>query len=166
MKNKNINWAPNITNEWLTPPYLLEKLGKFNLDPCAPIESRRPWSIAKNHFTIEDNGLEKAWEGRVFCNPPYGRSTAKWLKKCQGHGNSLVLLFLRAETKAFFNYVWSKADSIFIIKGRIKFYDVYGKESSGTVTGSVLIAYGKKNDQVLKSLNKKGLEGKYIPLNN
>ncbi len=39
-------------DEWLTPPSILELLGDFDLDPCAPIN--RPWSMAKNHFTIKD----------------------------------------------------------------------------------------------------------------
>lgn len=44
-------------DEWLTPRPLIQALGEFDLDPCAPI--KRPWDMAKNHFTVEDNGLEK-----------------------------------------------------------------------------------------------------------
>jgi hypothetical protein len=55
-------------DEWLTPPPLIQALGEFDLDPCAPI--KRPWDMAKNHYTIEDDGLEKDWFGRVWLNPP------------------------------------------------------------------------------------------------
>ncbi len=64
-------------DEWLTPPDLLACLGEFDLDPCAPIV--RPWDTAKDHYTIENNGLRVPWFGRVWCNPPYGKHTASWL---------------------------------------------------------------------------------------
>ena len=64
--------------EWLTPPEIIHNLGEFDLDPCSPII--RPWETAKNYFT--DNGLNKDWFGRVWCNPPYGTETIKWMKKC------------------------------------------------------------------------------------
>ena len=74
-----------IKNEWLTPPYILRALGRFDLDPCAPVS--RPWQTAVNHFTIEDNGLLQNWFGRVWLNPPYGAQTHEWLSKLVNHGN-------------------------------------------------------------------------------
>jgi hypothetical protein len=49
---------------WLTPPYIIESLGGFDLDPCSPID--RPWPTAKSHYTIIDDGLTKDWSGRVW----------------------------------------------------------------------------------------------------
>lgn len=43
------------TDEWLTPPEIIRKLGPFDLDPCSPV--KRPWETAKNHYTEENNGL-------------------------------------------------------------------------------------------------------------
>jgi hypothetical protein len=57
-------------DEWLTPPGLIRGLGEFDLDPCSPI--KRPWNTAKHHYSIDDNGLQKKWFGRVWLNPPYG----------------------------------------------------------------------------------------------
>jgi len=48
-------------DEWLTPPHILDALGDFDLDPCAPV--CRPWSTARNHYTIEDNGMLSPWAG-------------------------------------------------------------------------------------------------------
>lgn len=76
-------------DEWLTPPHIMAALGEFDLDPCAPIN--RPWPTATTHFTVVDDGLNSDWEGRVFCNPPYGRETQKWLNKCAEHGNCIAL---------------------------------------------------------------------------
>jgi len=59
-------------NEWLTPPYILNSLGPFDLDPCAPIDP--PWKMAENYYTIKDDGLVQSWKGKVWCNPPYGNN--------------------------------------------------------------------------------------------
>lgn len=148
-----------IKTEWLTPPWILEKLGEFDLDPCAPVN--RPWNIAKHHYTIEDDGLNKKWFGKVFCNPPYDNA-GEWLNKLHDHGNGIALIFARTETEMFFSEVWDKADAILFIKGRLWFYHVTGEKArSNGGAPSVLIAYG--NDSV-ETLRESGIHGKFIQL--
>lgn len=145
-------------DEWLTPPKLVESLGIFDLDPCSPVN--RPWNTAKKHYTIIDNGLSKPWVGRVWCNPPYGNETGRWLKKLSEHGNGIALLFARTETRNFFNHIWTKANGILFIKGRLKFYNVNGMQARNPAGApSCLIAYGKNNAEILKTVN---IEGKYL----
>lgn len=146
-------------DEWLTPPDLIAALGEFDLDPCSPID--RPWDTAERHYTIDDDGLNQPWKGRVFCNPPYGTQTAVWLKKCAAHGNAIALTFARTETKMFFDTVWYKADAILFIKGRLKFYHVSGEQGDSAGAPSVLIAYGKGNAQALAD---SGIEGRLVYL--
>lgn len=160
----NVAFETDIKNgkdEWLTPPKIINALGEFDLDPYSPVN--RPWDTAKNHYTINDNGLSKEWKGTVYCNPPYGRETGKWLKKCSTHNNSIVLIFARTETKMFFNYIWNKADAVLFIKGRIRFYDVTGKQGGSAGAPSVLIAYG--NEMVNRLVTCK-IEGKFVMINN
>lgn len=147
--------------EWLTPPELLSKLGKFDLDPCAPIN--RPWEMASNHYTIEDDGLSKEWKGMVWCNPPYGREAVTWLHKLAEHGNGIALVFARTETEMFFDEVWNKADALLFIKGRLFFHHVTG-ERGHTNSGapSVLIAYGS---EAVAKLEGSEINGKLIKLN-
>ena len=146
-------------DEWLTPPEVIRNLGEFDLDPCSPIN--RPWSTANNHFTIEDDGLNKEWFGRVWCNPPYGNQTGLWLKKCSEYGNAVALIFARTETKMFFDYIWDKADGLYFIKGRLKFHHVDGKQGDAAGAPSVLIAHGQNN---VDSLSNYPLPGKFIKL--
>lgn len=148
-------------DEWLTPPTIIEALGHFDLDPCSPIV--RPWDTADRHFTIEDDGLNQEWSGRVFCNPPYGTKTKHWLNKCAEHGNTIALVFARTETKMFFESIWNKADALFFIKGRLSFHSVDGKKGGTAGAPSVLIAYGKDNAEMLK---KTALKGCYVDLSN
>lgn len=147
--------------EWLTPPYIIESLGPFDLDPCSPV--KRPWNTAKEHFTKKDNGLIQKWEGKVWCNPPYGRDTKDWLKKCSDHNNCMVLIFARTETKMFFDHVWNKATGILFMKGRPRFYNLDGTECRTNMPGapSVIIAYGKENAKILKNSD---IPGKFIYL--
>lgn len=159
---------PNLGNEstvaatdvWLTPPWLLRQLGEFDLDPCSPVN--RPWDTAKKHYTIEDDGLAQEWFGRVWCNPPYGPPMAKWLDRLSTHPEGgLALIFARTETKAFFDYVWDRADALLFIKGRIRFFTPEGKEGGTAGSPSVLIAYGQRE---VETLEKCQIAGKIVKL--
>ena len=145
-------------DEWLTPPELVKALGEFDLDPCQPIDP--PFTHAKKGYNILDNGLAQDWFGRVWLNPPYGTETAKWLKRLSEHKNGIALTFARTETKMFFNYVWDKADSIFFIKGRLRFYNVLGERMGTAGAPSCLISYNKENSEILSKLS----NGKFISL--
>lgn len=145
-------------DEWLTPPWLIERLGVFDLDPCSPVS--RPWDTARKHYSIFDNGLSKQWLGRVWCNPPYGTEAAVWLSRCAEHGNAIALIFARTETAMFFDHVWNRADGLLFLKGRLYFHHVSGevaKANSGAP--SVLVAYGSANAECLKTA---GLPGAWV----
>ena len=146
-----------FTNEWVTPRNITESLGKFDLDPCSMKD--QPWYHAKNHYTVEDNGLEKPWKGRVWLNPPYGPDAAHWLDKLAEHGNGIALIFARTETKMFFDHCW-KASGLLFLKGRLYFHYPDGKKAAANSGGpSVLIAYGENNVQAMKD---SGLEGALV----
>ncbi|WP_060873865.1 DNA N-6-adenine-methyltransferase [Myroides odoratus] len=160
MKGIGGHQAPEGKNdEWLTPPEILEKLGEFDLDPCSPI--KRPWHTAKKHLTIQDDGLQQNWEGRVWLNPPYNRyHIHKWLKKMADHKNGICLMFARTETTYFQDLVFNYAHSIFFLKGRLTFYDVKGKKAKANGGApSVLISYTENDTNTIIN---SGLQGKLI----
>lgn len=147
-------------DEWLTPPEILTAIGPFDLDPCAP--TQRPWEVAKNHFTVLDNGLLQPWRGIVFLNPPYGKETGKWLARLAAHGEGIALIFARTETRMFFEHVWPKAKGLLFLEGRIHFHHVNGQRASANSGApSVLIAYG---EECSKRLRNSGLDGKYVEI--
>jgi hypothetical protein len=149
------------TDEWLTDPSLIKKLGEFDLDPCSPII--RPWDTAKHHYNILDNGLRQNWYGRIWLNPPYGKQADNWLSKLAYHNNGIALIFARTETEMFFEHVWNKADSILFIKGRLYFYTPEGKRAKANGGApSVLVAYGENN---VDALEDSGIQGRHVPLN-
>lgn len=141
---------PDGKEEWLTPPSILAALGPFDLDPCAPIS--RPWPTAAKHFTVEDDGFNKPWTGRVFLNPPYGNETMNWMRRMRKHNNGIALIFARTETKMFFECVWNHASALLWIQGRLHFHHASGKEARfNSGAPSVLIAYGEQNAAALRN---------------
>ncbi len=147
-------------DEWLTPPGIIEALGPFDLDPCAPVN--RPWNTAAKHYTILDDGLSKPWEGRVWCNPPYGLEADRWLARMADHNNGIALIFARTETEMFFERVWKRADAVLFLRGRLYFHHVNGDRAKANAGApSVLVAYGAGFAAVLDGCN---LLGEFVPL--
>lgn len=148
------------SDDWITPKFVIDVLGSFDLDPCASVT--QPWPTAVHSYTIDDDGFSKPWYGRVWMNPPYGPATGPWLQKLADHGDGIALIFARTETEMFFNYVWDRADSILFLKGRLFFHKPDGKRASSNSGGpSCLVAYGIDNTIALE---KSGLAGRLVRL--
>lgn len=136
-------------DEWITPKYILDKLGCFDLDPCAAIHM--PWETANHVYTIEDDGLNKKWFGRVWLNPPFNRNVRHlWMKKMSEHNNGIMLIPAALETIPFKQYVFGKCSGILALNKRPKFHYVDGKQAEGNIGGTVcLVAYGENNLDIL-----------------
>lgn len=102
------------SDHWGTPPEVYDPLHAefgFTFDPC-PLKS-------------DEDGLKRAWSGRVFCNPPYS-NIAGFIKKAIWHlhtGDVQLAVFLvpaRTDTAWFHDYCYGKAEIRFC-RGRIKF---------------------------------------------
>ena len=113
------------TQNWITPKFIIDALGVFDLDPCAAYP--RPWSCAKKNYT--KGGLEKPWSGRVWLNPPFHRyQVARWIEKLANHGCGIALIHARTETE-WFEPIWRKAHSILFLSDRLYFHDPDGKRA-------------------------------------
>ena len=145
---------------WNTPKEITDRLGMFDLDPCA--SEKRKWDIAKNSYTIKDDGLLKEWKGRVWLNPPYSKAKL-FMKKMAIHNNGIAFIYTRVETKMFFEFVYPHATAIFFFKGRVKCYDKNYKQNTSPPASNCLIAYGNENKEALKKI---GIDGFYFEINN
>ena len=156
------------THTWLTPPFILEALGLFALDPCAAPEPR-PWPTAEAMWTRADNSLARPWFGRVWLNPPYGprAQIAPWMRRMADHGVGTALIFARTETAIFFETIWERATAVLFIKGRLVFHRGDGTlpraDQGGGNAGapSILIAYGETDALRLRDC---GIPGKWLRL--
>ena len=135
----------NKTDDWLTPPELIDAAGPFDLDPCAC--PGQPWGTAVHHYFLpEQNGLLLPWKGCVWCNPPYGPHIEDWARRLSLHDDGLLLVFARTETLGF-RPVWKYATAILFFYSRVRFHTPDGKpaEKGGGGAPSVLAAFGRQN---------------------
>lgn len=129
------------TTTWLTPPHIVEAVGPFDLDPCgAP-----GWNTATEHYVLPQDGLALPWRGMVWLNPPYGTEVWTWLDRLAKHGSGIALIFARTETAGFVEQVWSKADAVMFLHGRLHFHYPDGvRAAANSGAPSCLVAYGEE----------------------
>lgn len=149
---------------WFTPPAIIEAVGgadSFDLDPCCP--EIRPWPTAREHYTIDDNGLLKPWFGRVWLNPPYTvHLVTRFLARMAEHDRGVSLIFARTETDAFHRFVWGAASGLLFLRGRLNFHHADGRRASANGGApSVLIAYGAEDRDILAAAP---IDGHFVPL--
>jgi hypothetical protein len=147
---------------WLTPRYILDALGEFDLDPCAA-PSPRPWHTATHHIELPEDGLAAPWSnyaGRVWLNPPYGQKTWLWMEKMAEHCCGIALIFARTETDVWQKWVWPFASGVLFIQGRLYFYLPDGTRASGNAGGpSALVAYSSEEAEILRDCS---IPGAYV----
>lgn len=119
---------------------ILTALGEFDLDTSRTTETI--WGA--------NDGLTYTWKGRVWCMPPYDNMEF-WFEKCYDHGNAIAFVYASKNTKGFMGEIYGRAHSMFVVEGLIR----TRKEPY------ILIAYGDRNDEILKNLT---ITGKYFPL--
>ena len=150
--------------DWITPKAIIDALGgyqAFDLDPCASMT--QPWPCARASFTRADNGLLKPWVGRVWLNPPYGRSTSPWLARMAEHGDGIALIFARTETQMFQDYVFARATALWFFRKRLRFHNPDGTlPDADAGAPSVLVSYG--GAAMAQLIGQKGLRGHFIRL--
>lgn len=152
------------TTTWLTPKYIIDALGPFDLDPCA--HTTMPWRTATTMLTIKEDGLKTPWakDAYTFMNPPYTTEGMQyWMAKMQDHGNGISLCFSSTEVD-WFDFIWN-ADAVLFKKGRIPFLNEFGivpvSEKTGAKQGpgkgSVFAAWGEHAISKLHIANVKGI---------
>lgn len=110
--------------DWETPRDLFSRLDAefhFALDVCATAENAK----CAQYYTPEIDGLRMTWPAvSCWCNPPYGRQIAAWIRKAYEsaqNGSSVVLLIpARTDTRWFHDLVLPHAEMRFL-KGRLTF---------------------------------------------
>ena len=136
-------------NTWLTPMWILDRLGSFDLDPCAT--EYCPNRAAATNFTKRHNGLAQEWRGRVFINPPFS-NTAPWIEKHAAHGNGISLVPASIESQVWRRVVWTSAKAILLLHGRTRFCNPDGSTTTGRPLHSIaLIAWSDYDARILEA---------------
>ena len=110
----------NKTGVWETPQDLFDKLNEefhFDLDVCATPENAK----CERFFTPDMDGLKQEWRGVCWCNPPYGREIAKWVKKAaESNATTVMLVPARTDSPWFHDCILGKHEVRFV-RGRLRF---------------------------------------------
>ena len=156
--------AWNRSDDWITPKWIIDRFGPFDLDPCAC--DPQPWPTAATSYTKHDDGRLLPWRDRVWLNPPYHREEiGTWMQKMAMHGRGTALVFARVDTAWFHNFVWYDAAAILFLNKRLQFHTPDGEVARwNTGAPSCLIAYGGADAGMLRD-NGLGL-GRFVCLNN
>ena len=159
--NTRFERTDNPSDEWYTPKEVLEALGKFDLDPCAPVHPL--WRTAEVMYDKNIDGLSQKWKGRVWLNPPYSRPLIElFVRRLAEHGNGRALLHTRRASQTGPDLIVEQATGLTVLRHRIRFYRPDGSRGDSPGCGSILIAFGEENARVLREC---AIEGKYVQIN-
>lgn len=126
-------------------------MGRIDLDPCS--NSRDEPNIpAEHHFTEEDDGLSRGWDGRVYMNPPYGRVLPAWVKHLCGEYDARRTIEAIALVPSRTDTLWFRALREYprcFIWGRLKFV---GQENSAPFP-SMVVYLGDGLDRFCKAFS-------------
>lgn len=147
--------------EWATPRWIWEPLsdalGGFTLDPASGAEEE---PIAKNRFTVDDDGLSRRWYGDVWLNPPYSRDlNPKWAEEAAEQYfenrwvDTLTVLVPAATDTGWFQDHYAEADFHTFIRGRVEFE---GAGDNSATFASVICSFGTFPDAYVAALEDLG----------
>jgi hypothetical protein len=142
----------------ITPKWLLDRLGAFDLDPCAA--DPRPWDCARVNYVEASDGLSQPWFGRVFLNPPFDRYVvARRIRRLVEHGRGTALLHARTEA-GWFEPCWQQASGILFMADRIHFHRPDGsRQLANSGAPPRVVAFG---EQDLMELRASGIAGALV----
>ena len=158
--------------EWYTPSEYLQAvrqvLGGIDLDP-ASCELANRAVRAERYYDITTDGLSRSWPGRVFLNPPYGKTEdgqsnqALWSGRlieqyAAGITSEAILLVNAATGDLWFQSLWQglPASSPICFTRRIKFYTPEGQPSQPT-HGNAFIYLGRRPERFIRAFSAFGI---------
>lgn len=142
-------------NEWYTPADIIEAarrmMGGIDLDPASSDIANRVVKADK-YYTAETNGIDKAWWGNVWLNPPYSAEliecfTQKAVKETPNIRQMIILVNNATETK-WFRALVGISSAICFPSSRVKFYLPDGKTGS-PLQGQALLYVGANPSEFL-----------------
>jgi phage N-6-adenine-methyltransferase len=144
-RKRSVHFRSN-TCEWSTPPELFADLDAefhFDLDVCATAENAK----CERFYTRAQDGLRQPWTGRVWCNPPYGRSIGRWLQRAREAAQSgeadLVVLLVPARVDTSWWHDVAAQGEVRFLRGRIRF----GGTASGAPFPSAVVVFRNAQDR-------------------
>ena len=151
-------------NEWYTPEQYIETarelLGGIDVDPASSELAQKTVKAGK-FFTVDDNGLEQEWHGKVWLNPPYAQPAIHhFMQKTvdeflSGRMTEGVALTHNYTDTQWFHIAAKAAEAICFTRGRIGFLSPDGKKAAPT-QGQAFFSFGKRPEDFADTFCKYG----------
>lgn len=151
----NADFWKSRNDRWGTPLEIVRACGTFDLDPCG----MPGHPTASTVWTPEEigDGLSHTWEGRVWLNPPYGRTMRAWVERLVVHdGGGIALIPVATGTKLWQDVVFEHATAIHWWRHRINFLRDDRPDSIVSPTETALVAFTEAD---ARALIRSGLPG-------
>ncbi len=106
-----------------TPPTIFQPCNRefrFDLDVAALPENAK----CERYFTPEDDALTQDWDGRCWCNPPYGVSIGDWIEKAYHESQSnaeIVVCMTPVRSDTDWWHSWQAEAENRLIRKRVRF---------------------------------------------
>lgn len=154
--------------EWYTPPEIVEAarrvLGTIDLDPASS-EIANQRVRATKYYTKADQDLNDGrlprWDGRVWMNHPFGRTTnglfVKHLEDCflRGYVTEACCITYACTSEAWFQPLMRRPQCY--LSPRTNYYLPNGKKKKGVTKGSVVTYYGRDVAKFAREFNQFGV---------
>ena len=140
-QTNNVHFSSESDN-WATPQDFFDRcnqeFGPFDLDVCATESNHK----CQKFYSLKNDGLQQEWTGRVWMNPPYGRTIKQWMKKAFESANTtaqIVVCLIPARTDTAWWHDYAANGQVRFIRGRLKF----GGHKNSAPFPSALIIFRK-----------------------
>jgi ParB family chromosome partitioning protein len=152
-------------NEWYTPPEIIEAarktMGGIDCDPASSKVANKTVK-AKSFFTVDDNGISRKWDGRVWMNPPFSQpevsqfSDAVAEKFESGEIKQACVLTNNATETIWAQRLMEVASAICFPRARVRFLDQDGNPRAGALQGQMIVYLGGKIESFRVAFEKIG----------
>lgn len=152
-------------NEWYTPAEYIDAaryvMGSIDLDPASSDVANQTVK-AVTYYTIDNDGLQHKWFGRVWMNPPYASGFVdKFTEKLTKHYNDgdveeAIVLVNNATETTWFQQMANVCKVICFPRRRVKFIDVDGNPSGAPLQGQAILYMGSNIDEFADVFGKFG----------
>lgn len=141
------------SNEWYTPAAFIDAarlvMTTIDVDPASN-ETAQEHIQAGVYYTKKTNGLEQAWQGNVWLNPPYG-DPLPWIEKLlaevqAGHATQAVLLVNTANSPQWSRHLWHSSFIVCMLDRRVRFWRPDRTEAKGTAQDQMIWYIGENAD--------------------
>ena len=132
-------------HDWRTPPSLFHALHQqfqFTVDAAASQQN----ALLPLFWDREADALQQDWTGhRVYCNPPYGRTQAAFVRKAdqewrENAVTSVLLIPARPDTRIWQQVILPNA-SVTFLPGRLRFLNDAGEATEAAPFPSAVVVF-------------------------